>query len=77
MQNMTYNLIIQSWIERRREMKQTENMSGYMGTKEASALWGVSQNTISRWCREKKIPAEQDDKGSPWRIPVDAIPPHK
>ena len=49
--------------------------SGYMGTKEASKIWGVSQNTISRWCREKRIPAEHDAPGSPWRIPVDATPP--
>lgn len=47
-----------------------------MGTKEASNLWGVSQNTITRWCREKKIKGvEQDDVYSPWRIPRNAIPP--
>ncbi len=42
----------------------------YMGTKEAAELWGVKQATVSKWCREKKIHgAEQDKKGSPWRIP--------
>lgn len=28
----------------------------YMGTKEASGLWGYHQNTISRWCQAGKIP---------------------
>lgn len=58
-------------------MKKSEIVSGYMGTKEASELWGVPQNTISRWCREKRIPAEQDAVGSPWRIPVNTMPPYK
>lgn len=45
----------------------------FMGTKEASEKWNVPQNTISRWCREDKIAgAEQDAKGSPWRIPINA-----
>ena len=53
-------------------------MDRYIGTKEASALWGVSQGTICKWCREKKIPgAEQDAKGSPWRIPADARCPNE
>lgn len=48
----------------------------FMGTKEASEKWNVSQNTVSKWCREKKIPnAEQDAKGSPWRIPINAQRP--
>ena len=39
-------------------------------TKQAAELWGVKQATVSKWCREKKIHgAEQDKKGSPWRIP--------
>ena len=47
-----------------------------MGTKEASKKWNVTQEKVQRWCREKKIPgATQDAKGSPWHIPVDAIPP--
>lgn len=50
----------------------------FMGTKEASEKWGVTQNTVSRWCRDKKIPkVEQDAKGSPWRIPVDAKCPNR
>lgn len=45
----------------------------YMGTKEAAERWGYPQNTISRWCRQNKVDgAEQDSKGSPWRIPVNA-----
>lgn len=48
-------------------------MADSMGTKEASELWGYSQNTISKWCREGIIPgAEQDAAGSPWHIPKNA-----
>ena len=47
-----------------------------MGTKEAAEKWGCSQPTVSKWCREGKIPnASQDAKGSPWHIPKDAEPP--
>lgn len=53
-------------------------MADSMGTKEASELWGYSQQTISKWCREDKIPgAEQDATGSPWHIPKDAQCPQK
>jgi len=48
-----------------------------MGTKEAAAKWNVSQNTVSKWCREGKIKGvEQDAKGSPWHIPKDAERPN-
>lgn len=51
-------------------------MAETMGTFEASEKWGISQPTISKWCRENKIPgAEQDKKGSPWHIPKDAVCP--
>lgn len=51
-------------------------MSEYVGSKVKSEEWGVSQSTISKWCREGKIVgAEQDEKGSPWRIPKDAKRP--
>lgn len=44
-----------------------------MGTKEASELWGYSQGTISKWCRQGLIPgARQDAPGSPWHIPKNA-----
>ena len=43
----------------------------FMGTKEASEKWGVNSSTITRWCRDGRIEgAEQDAKGSPWRIPI-------
>ncbi len=48
----------------------------YMGTKEAARLWGIPQDILSRMCRQNKIPgAEQDGKGSPWRIPGNAKRP--
>ena len=44
-----------------------------MGTREAEALWGYPQATISGWCRKGLIDgADQDRKGSPWHIPKDA-----
>ena len=50
----------------------------YMGTKEAAERWGYSQSTISKWCREGLIStAEQDEKGSPWRIPINEECPKK
>ncbi len=50
----------------------------YMGTKEASEKWGYSQPIISGWCRKGLIDgAEQDSKGCPWRIPVNAKCPRK
>lgn len=50
----------------------------YMGTKEAAEKWGYSQAIISQWCRDDKIGgAEQDRKGSPWRIPANAECPGK
>lgn len=55
----------------------TEKEISYMGTKEAATLWGVPQNSVSRWCRKGEIEgAEQDAPGSPWRIPRDAAHPH-
>ena len=51
-------------------------MADTMGTKEASILWGYSQDTISKWCREGKIvDASQDNPGSPWHIPKNASCP--
>ena len=50
----------------------------FMGTKEASGKWKLSQVYISKLCRENKIPgAEQDAPGSPWRIPINAKSPAK
>ena len=51
-------------------------MAETMGTLEASQKWDVSQATISKWCRDGKIPGdEQDRKGSPWHIPKEAVCP--
>lgn len=51
-------------------------MADTMGTKEAAERWGYPQATISKWCRQNKIPgAEQDRNGSPWHIPKDAVCP--
>ena len=48
-------------------------MADTMGTKEAAELWGYSQATITKWCREGKITdASQDAPGSPWHIPKNA-----
>lgn len=49
-----------------------------MGTKQAAEIWGCSQQTVRNWCNQGRIEgAEQDNKGSPWRIPIDAKPPKK
>lgn len=51
-------------------------MSNYMGTSEASKKWGCRQDAVSKACRDGKIKdAEQDGKGKPWRIPIDAPNP--
>ena len=53
-------------------------MSDSIGTKEFAEKYGITQATVSKWCREGKIKnANQDSKGSPWHIPKDAIPPYK
>ena len=41
-------------------------------------IWDCKPSQITQWCRDGKIPgAEQDRKGSPWRIPVDALKTEK
>lgn len=43
-----------------------------MGTKEAAAVWGVSQRKVQDFCRtttDKRI--TQDRKGCPYHIPKD------
>lgn len=45
-----------------------------MGTKEAAEAWGVTQQKVQKWCREKGIHDKritQDKKGSPYHIPKD------
>lgn len=46
----------------------------YMSTKEAAEKWGVSPNTVTKWCREEKIIFEAKPKkiSGRWQIPVDA-----
>ncbi len=51
-------------------------MTDFMGTSKAAELWGCSQATVSKLCREGKIEGvEQDGKGKPWRIPIDVPNP--
>ena len=50
-------------------------MSEAIGTREFAEKFGVTPATVSKWCREGKIPnCNQDGKGSPWHIPKDAVP---
>lgn len=49
-----------------------------IGSKEAAHELNVTQDTISRLCREGKFPgATQDAKGSPWHIPLEAVQARK
>ena len=51
-------------------------MPEYVGTRKKSEEWGVPQSKISQWCRDGLIPGVvQDEKGCPWRIPVNACRP--
>ena len=44
------------------------------GTKEAAERLGVSQATVSMYCRKGILKnAEQDRKGSPWHIPENSV----
>ena len=53
-------------------------MADFVGTKAMAEIWNCKPSQITQWCRDGKIPgAEQDKKGSPWRIPVDALKPEK
>ncbi|WP_419568450.1 DNA-binding protein [Ruminococcus sp.] len=53
-------------------------MGDFLGTKAMAEKWNCRQSQISKWCREGKIQgAQQDKKGSPWRIPIDAQKPIK
>ena len=48
----------------------------YMGTSKAAELWNCRRDSISKLCRDRKIKgAEQDGKGKPWRISVNAPNP--
>lgn len=57
--------------------KKGEKFMADIGTKEAATKWNVSQQIVSKWCREGKIRgATQDRKGSPWHIPANAEKPN-
>ena len=60
-------------------MIQINKRNTYQGEtieQEVAEKFGVTQATVSKWCREGKIPdCNQDRKGSPWHIPKDAVPP--
>lgn len=48
----------------------------YVGAKVIAELWGWKQSKVTAYCRAGKIyGAEQDKKGCPWRIPIDALKP--
>lgn len=51
----------------------------YLTTKEASALWGYSEATIRKWCKDGLLYSIQkaEKKNGRWRIPVDAECPQK
>lgn len=46
----------------------------YMTTKEAAELWGYSEGTIRKWCRngEIVITLHAEKVSNQWRIPKDA-----
>ncbi|MEE0401450.1 MAG: hypothetical protein UDN39_05845 [Christensenellales bacterium] len=48
----------------------------YVGAKVIAELWGWKQSKVTAYCRAGKIyGTEQDKKGCPWRIPIDALKP--
>ena len=67
-----------TWCIELRFLKGEIFLSDYVGTKVIAELWGCSPSQVTKWCREGAIEgAEQDRKGSPWRIPIDALKPEK
>ncbi len=51
----------------------------YMSVKEASKLWGYSEPTIRKWCKEGKITISVGAKkeNGHWYIPIGAECPKK
>lgn len=50
----------------------------YMSVSEAAAKWEIPERVVQKYCRVGIIPnAWQEFKGSPWYIPVDAVPPSR
>ena len=51
-------------------------MADSIVTKDIANKWGVTQATVSKWCRdEKNKGAEQDEKRNTWYIPKDVALP--
>lgn len=46
----------------------------FMTTKEASALWGYTEDTIRKWCQEGKLSVtyKAEKKNGRWQIPAKA-----
>ena len=49
-------------------------MANYMNTKEAAALWNISERQVSHLCKSGSIPGAVK-QGRSWRIPADAPKP--
>lgn len=49
-------------------------MTGYINTREASALWGISERQVANYCSNGDIPGAIK-QGRNWRIPSDAQKP--
>jgi hypothetical protein len=47
----------------------------YMDTKTAASLFDVSKSTVTRYCREGRIPDAFLNEKSVWRIPINSIKP--
>lgn len=42
--------------------------------KEFAAIWGVTPETVARWCAARRVPGAKK-AGRDWRIPRRATPP--
>ena len=49
-------------------------MAGYINTREASALWGISERQVANLCKNGDIPGAVK-QGRSWLIPADAQKP--
>ncbi len=46
----------------------------YLDTKEVAEIWGLSQRTIAKYCRNKYIPKAYK-KSNTWKIPLGSLKP--
>ncbi len=51
------------------------NGKKYMNVKSAAQLWGVSSNTVRKYCREKRIQDSFKLSERTWYISIDSIKP--